>query len=250
MIENFSLREWGSSLLDLFLPRTCIICGCVLGIQEKSICARCLADMPRTAFSKMRSNQMSERFNNLLQTRTGIRSGREKFVYASALFFYRPGSDFRKITHRLKYHSDMATGRYFSRMLGRELVSSCLFSDVDSVIPVPLHWTRRWKRGYNQAEVIAREVASMLGAPVLPKVLKRVRRTGTQTKMSIEEKAANVEGAFIVRPGVDFSKMKHVLLVDDVFTTGSTLFSCYLAIRKKAGDKLRISIATLACVGR
>jgi ComF family protein len=114
----------------------------------------------------------------------------------------------------------------------------------DLVCPVPLHWTRRFTRGYNQAEVIGREVARVLGVPFEPRLLRRVRRTGTQTKLSPEERAANISGAFAVRKSI--ASPLQILLVDDVFTTGATAAACAAALREAFGPEVRISVATLA----
>ena len=128
-------------------------------------------------------------------------------------------------------------------------------SDVDAVIPIPLHWTRKWTRGYNQAEIIAREVAKVIGVPLRTDILERCRRTRTQTKLSIEGKAANVQGAFRVRrshkkaEASAFSDLKHLLIIDDIFTTGSTLHACYTALREVFPPSVRISVATLGFVG-
>ena len=147
-------------------------------------------------------------------------------------------------------------------MLGQRLAGSQLFNDVDMVIPVPLHRLRRWKRGYNQAEIIGGEVAAALGVHLRTDILVRKRRTQTQTQLSIEEKAANVAGAFEVSDGAkrvygiaphdDSSRCGmpcHILLVDDVFTTGSTLGECFRALRSAFPAEVRISVATLAFVG-
>ena len=125
--------------------------------------------------------------------------GFEPYSYAAALFFYDVNANYRRITQALKYQGDLAAGRYFARMLGERLAGSALFADVDVVIPVPLHPLRRWRRGYNQAEVIARVVAECLGVPCETGLLVRRRRTRTQTRLSVEEKAANVRTAFALR---------------------------------------------------
>lgn len=237
-----------NALLDLFVPRECIVCGRILSVHERHVCASCLADLPRTFFSKQRSNQMADRFNGLIAR--GLKPELiGSYSYATALFFYRSGTGYRDITRRLKYHSYLDIGRYFSEMLGKELASSTLYSDVDLVIPVPLHWTRRWSRGYNQASVIGKVLASCLGVKSRENVLFRRRRTRTQTRLSLEGKAANVAGAFGVRRHSGVEKYSHILLVDDVFTTGATMMACYRALRAELPVYVRISVATLACVG-
>ena len=157
---------------------------------------------------------------------------------------------YRKIPQALKYHRNFACGEYFAALLGEKLKSSPLFSDVDLVVAVPLHWTRRLKRGYNQAEVIASTVARVLGCRCESHLLVRNRRTGTQTRLSVEKKSANVKGAFSLNKSwkSDFN-VKHILIVDDVFTTGATISECFLAIRSRFGLKVRISIATISIVG-
>ena len=232
----------------MILPRTCAVCGGGLSLRESHVCAGCLADLPRTYFSCMSRNQLSDRFNALVQGFPGTEpAGGPLYSYATALFFYRAG--YRDITRRLKYQADLGIGRYFADMLAKEMAVSGIYSDVDAVIPVPLHWTRRWSRGYNQAEVIAQVLADRLRAPVLEGVLYRCRRTRTQTRLSIGQKSANVAGAFRVKREFRLSGVYHILLVDDVFTTGATLHSCYLALKPYCLEKTRISVATLACAG-
>ncbi len=146
-------------------------------------------------------------------------------------------------------------GEYFGRMLGRRLAGGRLWADVDMVIPVPLHRARLWKRGYNQAEVIAAAVADELGKPLNTDVLVRRKRTRTQTKMEIEEKLRNVNEAFAVTPEAtsifrEGGKVGHILLVDDVFTTGSTLEACFNALRSVFPPHVRVSAATLGYVER
>ena len=248
MINRILLQDWALGLVDLILPRTCAVCGRDLSIHERHLCVGCLADLPRTYFSFMSRNQLSGRFNALVQEFPAPEPAEGPvYSYATALFFYRAG--YKDITRRLKYHADIGIGKYFAGMLAREMEASGIYSSVDAVIPVPLHWTRQWSRGYNQAEVIARVLADRFGIPVLEGVLYRRRRTRTQTRLSIGNKAANVSGAFKVRKRNDLSGFSHILIVDDVFTTGATLHSCYLALRPYCTGTTRLSVATLACVG-
>lgn len=137
-------------------------------------------------------------------------------------------------------------------MLGERLAAAPQFADVDVVVPVPLHWTRQWRRGYNQAEVIARELADVLGAELRTDILRRSRRTRSQVRLPLAAKAANVRGAFSLPAGCARKpcnlRAKHVLLVDDTFTTGSTLNACRAVLRQAFPLPTRISVATLAFV--
>ena len=239
---------------DLLLPRLCIVCGERLIPAERHLCLKCLSDLPATYFWTQDHNQMADRFNSLLQERLEFSSPFqfEKYASAVSLLYYKDGDDFCHIPHEIKYQRNLSAGRYFGNMLGRKIAHSSFLNDVDTVIPVPLHWKRRWKRGYNQAEIIATPIAECLGATVRTDILYRARQTQTQTKLEIDEKRANVSGAFAVKEGITTNQehIRHVLLVDDVFTTGSTLLACHTALRAVfPASEVRISVATLCFVG-
>jgi ComF family protein len=175
---------------------------------------------------------------------------RERYAYAAALFFYSHEGPYRHILYNLKYESRIDVGRHFGRILGTKLASSPHFRDVDCVMPVPLHWTRKCRRGYNQAEVIAREVAAALGARLDCNILRRRQRTKTQTKLDIKGKAANVSGAFhAVLHHAGPTSISHIVLIDDVYTSGATTHACFEALRAVLPPSVRISVATLAFVG-
>ena len=194
-------------------------------------------------------NPMADKFNALIQSGMDLEWKRERYAYACALFFYDSHGTYSHITQGIKYRGDLATGRLLGRMLGNRMALGEHWRDVSMVIPVPLHWRRRWERGYNQAEIIASEVALRLGTSLREDVLERTKYTRTQTKLNVGQKVENVEMAFRAR-GLEGMTEGHVLLVDDVFTTGATLHACYRALRTALPVSVRISVATLGFVGR
>ena len=265
------------AIADLLMPRVCLSCGAELDPEEEHLCEACLKDLPQTRYWKLRENPMAESFNALIQRNMGEDVRYQPYGYAAALYFYKGG--YREISKALKYRRNFAAGRCFGRLLGKTLAETELFRDVDLVVPIPLHWSRHWRRGYNQAEVIAWETARVLGARCEPRLLRRARHTRTQTHLNAEGRAANVAGAFRVNlrgwgklsgkmaksgecDGVSEGlRFHHCLLIDDVFTTGATASACERAIREalRVADRglntnnarqIRISIATLACVER
>lgn len=241
-------KRYIKALLDLFFPRKCIVCGRKLNVSEEHLCLYCLSDLPLTRFWTLNHNPMSDAFNAALQQDIRDNQPREHYAFATALFFYESEAEYRHIPYQIKYHGNISAGRYFGRMLGRKIAEAEWMSDVDMVIPVPLHWRRRWSRGYNQAEIIAGEVAHELGVPMRTDVLKRVRYTETQTKLEVEAKSRNVSGAF--KANTVHDAVRHVLIVDDVFTTGSTMKACHQALREVLPPSVRISVATLGFVRR
>ena len=251
-------RIWWRALADLMLPRTCLVCGRKLGLQEEHLCLYCLAEMPRTYFWDCSHNSMADKINGLIQVEleASVPDGnsypkgrmRERYAYACALFFFQDEGDYRNILYSLKYGGNTAAGEHFGKMLGRKMASAEHFADVDTVIPVPLHWTRRWKRGYNQAEHIAVGVSEAMGIELRTDILFRRKRTATQTKVDVKQKRRNVLGAF--EAVKNDHEPSHILLVDDLFTTGSTLFACFVALRSMFPTEVRISVATLGFVGK
>jgi len=251
--ERYSLKDTGTALLDMVMPRLCVVCRRELILRERYICTSCLAGLPLTYHWQMPRNPMADCFNERIQR--DIVSF-EPYSYACALFFYHWESPYNRITQHLKYGAGLASGRYFSEMLASFLSGAGHFADADMIIPVPLHPLRRWQRGYNQAEVIARVLSERLGAEMRTDILYRARRTATQTKLSVGEKEANVASAFRVRPKAlrNFTQAggpawpRHIILVDDVFTTGATMNECRKALRGIFPPSVRISAVSLAFV--
>ena len=231
-------------MLDLMMPRECLVCGRRLGAREAHLCLYCAADLPLTGYWELKHNPMADQFNALLERRRpdGVPMD---YAFAAALLFYHHENPYKRIPRALKYEGNVEAGRYFAQLLGRCMAGAEWFRDVDRVIPVPLHPIRKWRRGYNQAQVIAARLARALGATLLPRALYRVRSTRSQTRLNARERLRNVEGVFRMRKPFC---ARHVLLVDDTFTTGATLAACYQAVRAALGPSVRISIATLSVV--
>ncbi len=252
IFNGLKIKDFGVALLDMAMPRLCVVCASTLLLRERCICTSCLMDLPLTHFWKQSRNPMADRFNEQIQKALSSTSSPipyEPYAYAVSLFFYNSESPYKRIPRHLKYAAGTASGRFFAAMLADRMKGSEFFSDIDLILPVPLHWRRRRKRGYNQAEVIASELASVLAVPMNSKLLLRTRYTQSQINVSVETKGENVRGAFALSKSVSKVKMpRHVLIVDDTFTTGSTLNACREALRTVWPPSVRISVATLAFV--
>jgi ComF family protein len=220
----------------LLYPNLCEACGCALVGQEHICCLSCLYNLPRTHYWKTPDNPAAQIF-----------WGRVPIVHACSFFFFNKGSRYRTLLHKLKYKGKPEIGVELGRQLGRELKNAPLYQSIDMIIPVPLHPKRQRHRGYNQSERIAVGIAQMTGWEVNTSSLVRTRFTKTQTRKSREERWENVSDAFALLNAAPLAN-RHVLLVDDVLTTGSTLEACILQLQKAAGCK--VSVATLACVKR
>lgn len=238
---------------ELLLPRSCTVCGRSLGSGEKFVCTYCRSTFPYTRFSERLENPMSLKFNIAIGE---FLPCNEPFEKAAALFFYGLESDFRNITMDLKYNASLSEGRHFARELGRQLRASPLFSRAAVLVPVPLHPLRRFRRGYNQAEVIAREIEAECPWMTTLPLLKRTHYTRSQATLSTERKKSNVSGAFSVDEdlvrwltGIPEAAPQELIIVDDVFTTGATTAQCWRTLREKFPPSVKISVVTLGFVG-
>ena len=227
-----------SDLFGLLFPKRCAVCRRPLESGEEAICTLCRATAPLTGFYREAWNPVLDRCRELLPA----------VHRASALLYFLPGSGWRSMIHAFKYRGAWRLARIMGEWYGRSLKSGGLYDDVDVVVPLPLHPFKRCRRGYNQAEYIAEGIAAQLGVAVDRTSVARCRNTPSQARKAHRERAGNVEGAFVVRrPGRLAGK--HILLVDDVMTTGSTLLACADAMLQAAPD-CRISLAALAVARR
>ena len=223
-----------SDLKSLFLPPVCPVCGGPLAEGDGAFCMVCRTTVPRTMFWLKAENPMAARLRDFFPV-----------VQASAFIWFIQGSPWQRAIHDFKYRSRWRTAYELGRWFGSNLARSGLYAGVDCVVPVPLHVRRLLGRGYNQADYAAEGIAEGLGVPVVHRALRRLRNNPSQTTRSTAERWVNVEGLFTVRRS-DLLAGKHILLVDDVVTTGSTLLACAEALAA-ALPECRISMAAPEC---
>lgn len=220
-----------NDFFNLLVPDLCTACDAPLVRTEKVLCMKCHYDLPRTRFDSYSDNPVIRLF-----------WGRVPIENASSYFQYNKGSRFQSLIHDLKYRDRKDIGRELGRLMGNDLRDS-VFAGTDLIIPVPLHRSKQFKRGYNQCDPICEGISSSLGIPYHTDLLEKTMRSSSQTDKSRFKRWINVEGNFRVKYPGKLSE-KHILLVDDVVTTGSTLEACANAILK--GNGTRVSIVTLA----
>jgi len=229
---SFYLKNLWWDILNLFFPLTCEACGNYLYRNEKVICTSCLFQLPKTNFHLQKENPISDIF-----------TGRVKIEYATAYFTFNKGSQFQKLIHKLKYNKQPEIGIELGKHFGNVLMHSDYYRHIDAIIPVPIHPKKKKIRGYNQSEMIAKGLSETMEAELLTDVLIRKVHSESQTKKDKIERWLNVENVFELKSTENLEN-KHILLVDDVVTTGATLESCTQCLLKNEG--IRISIACLA----
>ena len=219
-------------LLDLISPRLCVVCGHRLTVTEEVICARCNFHLPRTGFQhNAYENDMAKLF-----------WGQIPIERATAFFYYEAHAETANILYELKYKDHPEIGEIFGRMFAAEIKSAGFFDGIDGIVPVPLAKKRQRQRGYNQSEEIAQGVSEITGLPIYNKVVKRIIFKGSQTNKGRWDRQENVERVFDLIDAEAVSN-KHLLLIDDVVTTGATCIACAKVLCQSAN--VRISILSL-----
>ncbi|WP_372774409.1 ComF family protein [Mangrovibacterium sp.] len=218
--------------VELIFPRNCVVCGQKLIQHEEFLCLQCLLHLPRTNHHAVRENPMEQLFY-----------GRVSVDRACAFFEFKKGSEYQNILHELKYRGQKELGSYMGKRFGMSLKKDNDLQSADYICPVPLHPKKERKRGYNQSFHIALGLSESLGIPLDNTNLIRATHTSTQTRKSRWERWQNVDGIFCLRDPTKFAD-KHLILVDDVVTTGATLEACATTIHGQC--KARISVLTLA----
>ncbi len=216
----------------LFFPHICAGCGSDLVKEDQFICINCYTSLPETGFSAKSNNPIEKMFY-----------GRIEVAEATAAYYFTKSTVLQRLIHTLKYHNTPEVGLQLGRWMGVQLQNSGRFCTVNALIPLPLFKEKEKKRGYNQAAVLCRGISEIIKVPVVNDIVVRRRYTDTQTKKGRVERWKNVDGSF----AVTYEQLlhnKHVLLVDDVVTTGATLEACGSVIKQSSTTTL--SIAALA----
>lgn len=219
-------------LVHLFYPHVCTGCGSDLVEDNNLLCLQCVNDLPHTNFAMHANNPVEKIF-----------WGRLALTAAMSEFYFAKGTLIQTLIHEFKYKGNIDVGLYLGAMMGSSLLNNNRFTKIDALVPLPLFADKEFKRGYNQAKILCTAMSEVMNVPVINNNVVRKRFTETQTKKHRTERWENVEGSFeIINPNQ--IKGKHILLVDDVVTTGATLEACGAEILKAEGTK--ISLATLA----
>lgn len=223
------LASWLRDLADTVYVPVCHVCGVQLTEGERYVCRQCLDNLPRSGYHRHEMNPMEERFAGLFP-----------FERATGHFLYSRGSEVAHLVHDMKYRGFKGLGEVLGARVGEELYGTGFFAGVDAIVPVPMHWFKRARRGYNQVDSIAAGLSAATGMPVVG-ALRAVKGHGTQTALGREARLANARGLFAVDKGaLGAAGGSHLLLVDDVCTTGATLASAAEALWKANPSALTI----------
>ncbi|MEO5564759.1 MAG: phosphoribosyltransferase family protein [Chitinophagaceae bacterium] len=230
-----SVKELKESFFHLLFPHVCAGCGIDVLSSENTLCLRCIEALPETNFELYQHNPVEKKF-----------WGRLSLHSAAAHYYFSRESLMQQLIHLFKYKGNKEVGLQLGRMMGTSLKQSGRFS-ADALIPLPLFASREKRRGYNQAMVLCEGIAEQLQIPILNDAIMRPLHTETQTHMGRIDRWKNIDGKFILTDPASIAG-KHLLLIDDVITTGATLESCGAELLK--AEAVQLSIACLCYASR
>jgi ComF family protein len=224
--------EYLTDVYRLFYPKLCGACNTALYKGEQHICFVCSNNLPFTDFEKLKPNPVEKVF----QVRIDV-------AFATSLLYFSRSTKTQNILHQIKYNNRKQLAIYLGNLLGERIKSTHEQLNFDVIIPVPLHPKKLQIRGYNQSSYIAKGIAEVLNIPIAEHIIKRKINTATQTKKTRVERWQNINNAFELNKKIKLN-YNHILLVDDVLTTGATIEACANSLNSK--QNLKISVATLA----
>ena len=225
------MPSYFSDFISLLYPDICLSCGGTMVKGEEVVCIRCMMQLPKTNFHLDAINPIIKHF-----------WGKVPVHAATAYYFFNKGEKVQELIHALKYRNKPEVGHKIGRLLGYDLKASTLFKDIEAIVPVPLHANKIAIRGYNQSEQLAIGLVEAYNISCT-NLLIRNKHTETQTHKHRFERFVNVNSVFEIN-NMESAVNKHILLVDDVITTGSTLVACAEELLKIRG--VRVSIAAMA----
>lgn len=225
-------KQYLEGFLSLVYPHFCIICGDELNDQREHFCFLCEQDLHYTSFEKYTEYSVADE----------VFWGRLNIENVYALLYYENGNSTKEILHHIKYKEGTELGRFMGKMMGEKLKNHPKFANIDALVPIPIHSKKEFSRGYNQSLLIANGLSEVLGIPVI-EALYRKSHDESQTRKSKEERHKNVKGKFGLKEGA-LDACQHVLVVDDVLTTGSTLEFASRAVMESG--ELKVSLVTVA----
>jgi len=223
-----------SDFLSLFYPKLCLLCKTNLLKKESCLCTSCLYKLPKTDCFNQRENKVSQLF-----------WGRVKIINAAALFQFSKGGSVQELMRQLKYDGNKKVGVFLGEELAYALQDSNYFKNITLIVPVPLHPKKQKLRGYNQCHSIAKGLKQVLQIPINKTALIRTENTDSQTRKKRYSRWENMANSFMVCHSGDFMN-QHILLVDDVITTGSTLEACAQKLLEIEGVTVSIVATTIA----
>ncbi|MDR2146549.1 MAG: ComF family protein [Tannerella sp.] len=229
------IRKLLNDVIDLFYPKACLLCRKSLIEGEEHLCMDCLCDLPKTNFHRNTENPAKELF-----------AGYPNVPEALSFLFYEKEGITQEIVHSIKYYGNRNLARYMGRLAALDIYESGYYQDIDAIIPIPLHKKKKRKRGFNQSEILSLGISEIYCKPVDTKSVIRSVHTSSQTKKTVYDRHTNVENIFKT-VDIEALKGKHVLLVDDVITTGATTSACIDAL--SVVPDLKISVFSLAIAG-
>lgn len=227
-----SIRKILQPITHLFYPHYCLGCAMDLEDTHQVLCFKCIHQLPSTGFI--------EHANNLVEK---LFIGRLELEEAAAAFYFTPSSMVQQLMIELKYKGNQQVGIFLGQLIAQQILQSGRFKTIDAIVPVPLNAKKEKMRGYNQAALIAKGISEILHWPVLDQLVQRTVFTNTQTVQNRSARWQNMDGVFQINPNIAAPTPKHILLIDDVVTTGATLEACGKAILELENTKLSVLTA-------
>lgn len=228
-----SIARYFADSFHLIFPNNCLACGGHLRYSERVLCTACLLDIPLVHLTATENSAFEQLF-----------IGQIPYERATAFFYYAKKNKYAGLLHALKYKGNKHVGFFLGELFGHTLKSTDFMNNIDCIVPVPLHTKRKQARGYNQSEILAQGIANITSLSLCVNAVERSVNTETQTKKNKEERKQNVANIFTVT-NPHLLQGKHILLLDDVITTGATTISCAETIFNQV-ENVRISIAGVA----